>query len=112
MCVHLVTRAFTNCSDAVRSLAVMPGSRFVSASDDGLWTLDGKLESTMVGHTFIVYSVDGNVSGVLLSVVARIVLQKYGEDVHSIKTNYNIISFEKATWFPMIKRRLQLHNQS
>ncbi|KAF7126945.1 hypothetical protein RHSIM_Rhsim11G0173300 [Rhododendron simsii] len=65
-CVH----TFVGHTDTVRSLAVMPDLGIISASHDGsirLWAITGQVLMEMVGHTSIVYSVDSNVSGLIVS---------------------------------------------
>ncbi|KAI3804971.1 hypothetical protein L1987_26901 [Smallanthus sonchifolius] len=64
------THTFSGHTDTVRGLAIMPGLGFLSASHDGsirLWALTGEVLLEMVGHTAIVYSVDANKSGLVVS---------------------------------------------
>ncbi|KAK9077301.1 hypothetical protein SSX86_005638 [Deinandra increscens subsp. villosa] len=65
-CIH----TFSGHTDTVRGLAIMPGLGILSASHDGsirLWALTGEVLLEMVGHTAIVYSVDANTSGLVVS---------------------------------------------
>ncbi|KAM5548993.1 hypothetical protein ABKV19_000424 [Rosa sericea] len=64
------THTFVGHTDTVRGLAVMSGLGVLSASHDGsirLWALTGEVLMEMVGHTSIVYSVDSDVSGLIVS---------------------------------------------
>lgn len=58
-------QTYTGHSDCVRSITIIPGIGFASASNDGtlrVWSLDGECLQELLGHTAYVYSIDYNAS--------------------------------------------------